>query len=161
MIKNLFLLIFVIYSYNKVKAQSIWTAGPMLHININDKKLKCSYSLEVAYWNFKGFPWSIDGAIEFERKKFRLYTEAQTGFGLAGISSGPVFEINREDKKIGLGWQSSLWGNYYLGFDIRFRKISGKKFFCLGSYFKTGFNARDKNGDQIKSRSNDFHKWYP
>lgn len=155
--KHLFLFFIVFFSEHKFKAQSIWTAGPMLHININDKKLKCSYSLEVAYWNFKGFPWSIDGAIEFERKKLRLYTEAQTGFGLAGFSSGPVLEINREEKKTNLGWQSSVWGNYYLGFDIRYRKINGKKFFCLGSYFKTGFNARDKNGNEIKSSSNNFN----
>ena len=52
-----------------------------------------------------------------------------------------------------------MWGNYYLGFDVRYRKINGKKFFCLGSYFKTGFNARDKNGYQIKSSSNDFNDW--
>lgn len=157
--KYLVLISFILICYHKLHSQSIWTIGPMLHININDKKLKCSYSLEVAYWNFNGFPWSIDGALEFERKKFRLYTEGQTGFGLGGISSGPVLEFNKEDKKTYLGWQSSVWGNYYLGFDIRYRKINGKKFFGLGTYLKTGFNGRDKNGDKIKSSSNSYNDW--
>jgi hypothetical protein len=142
-----------------VTAQSIWTIGPMIHLNLNDKKVKCSYNLEVAYWNFNGFPWSIDGAIELERKKIRLYTEGQTGFGLGGISSGPVIEINKEEKKTTIGWQSSIWGNYYLGFDLRYRKINGKKFFCLGNYLKTGFNSKDENGNEIKSSSNSYSNW--
>jgi hypothetical protein len=154
--KHILFLIIIFISFYELPAQSIWTIGPMLHLNINDKKLNCvSYNLEVAYWNFNGFPWSIDGAIEFEKKKIRLYTEGQTGFGLGGISSGSVLEFNREDKKTYLGWQSSVWGNYYLGFDIRYRKINGKKYLCLGTYLKTGFNSKDENGDKIKSNSYD------
>ena len=37
--------------------------------------------------------------------------------------------FEKEEKKTTIGWQSSIWGNYYLGFDLRYRKINGKKFF--------------------------------
>ena len=104
----------------------------------------------IDYFSLSGFPIVT---------KIRLYTEAQTGFGLGGISSGPVIEINKEEKKTTIGWQSSIWGNYYLGFDFRYRKINGKKFFCLGSYLKTGFNSKDENGNEIKSSSNSYSNW--
>ena len=145
-----FLVIISVFT-NPVEAQTIWTIGPMLHVNFGDEKTVCSWNMEVAYWNFSGFPWSVDMGLEFERKKFRIYTEGQTGIGVAGIASGPVFEINRVDKKESLGWQSSVWGNYYWGFDIRYRKIGGKSFFAPGTYLKIGFNGRDENGEKIKS----------
>ncbi len=140
-------------------SQTIWSVGPMLHVNIGNHKAKCSWNVEAAYWNFTGFPWSIDMAMEFEKKKTRIYSEAQTGIGVGGISFGPVLEVNREDKKMNLGWQTSLWGNYYLGFDLRYRKIGGISFFAPGTYLKIPFNPRDEFGEPIKSDGNSWDSW--
>ena len=136
-----------------IKSQTIWTIGPMIHFNFGEDKLKVSYNIEAAYWNYSKFPWSVDFALEFEKKKFRLYSEGQTGFGLGGIAAGPVIEFDREINKTTAGCQASIWGNYYWGFDLRYRKINGNKFFCPGTYLKVGFNSRDENGDPIKSSS--------
>lgn len=140
-------------------SQTIWSIGPMLHVNIGNQKVKCSWNVEAAYWNFSAFPWSIDMAIEIEKRKTRFYSELQTGIGVGGISIGPVLEFNREDKKTNVGWQSSLWGNYYLGFDFRYRKIGGKSFFAPGTYLKIPFNARDEFGEPIKSDGNSWDGW--
>ena len=136
-----------------VKSQSIWTIGPMLHVNFGADKIRCSYNFEVAYWNHSAFPWSIDFALEFEKNKVRFYGEGQTGIGLAGISAGPVVEFQTIERKTKLGLQASVWGNYFWGFDLRYRKISGDSFFCPGTYLKTGFGGMDKNGDPIKHSS--------
>ena len=130
--------------------QSVWTAGPMLHFNIGGGKSKTSFGIEVAYWNFSHFPYSYDFCTEFEKKRIRLYSEFQTGIAVAGISAGPVIEFQTDSSKVKLGFQTSVWANYYLGVDIRTRFIGGKAFFCPGSYVKVGFNARDENGDKVK-----------
>ncbi|MFN6038268.1 MAG: hypothetical protein ACK452_07360, partial [Bacteroidota bacterium] len=48
-----------------VKSQTIWTIGPMIHFNFGEDKLKVSYNIEAAYWNYAKFPWSVDFAVEF------------------------------------------------------------------------------------------------
>jgi len=138
-------------------SQTIWTAGPMLHVNFGDKKIRASWGLEFAYWNFRSFPYSIDFCAEFEKKKIRLYTEAQTGIGVAGISAGPVLEFQTAESKTRLGFQTSVWGNYYWGFDFRMRFIDGKVFTCPGTYLKVGFMARDENGEKIENSGD--HDW--
>ncbi len=138
-------------------SQSIWTAGPMLHINIGNDKVRASWGFEFAYWNFSHFPYSYDFCTEFEKKRIRLYGEVQTGFGLGGISAGPVLEIQTDVPAIRLGFQTSIWGNYFLGFDLRYRRIDNKSFFCPGTYVKMGFHSRDENGDEIPhSNSSSF-----
>src|SRR6476620_4817999 len=103
--KIIFILLF---SSVLAKSQSIWTIGPMLHVNIGAKKFRASWGLEAAYWNFSGFPYSLDFCAEFEKKKTRLYAEAQTGVGVAGLSAGPVIEFNREESKTKAGFQFSV-----------------------------------------------------
>ena len=71
----------------------VWMLGPMLHFNISQKKMHPSFGIELAYWNYAHYPYSIDGAIEFEKKKIRIYSEAQTGIGVLGFSLGPVVEF--------------------------------------------------------------------
>jgi hypothetical protein len=132
----------------------------MLHLNIGDDKLRCSWGLEFAYWNFSHFPWSVDMAVEFEKQKIRLYSEAQTGLGLAGLALGPVMEIQTNEKAVKLGLQTSVWGNYYWGFDLRGRFIGGKKFFCPGTYLKAGFAAYDENGNMVHSSSHTYHHFH-
>jgi hypothetical protein len=138
-------------------SQTIWSAGPMLHINIGDQKVKASWGFEVAYWNFSRFPYSFDFCTEFEQKKIRLYSEIQTGIGIAGISLGPVLEIQTDIPAIRAGFQGSIWGNYYLGFDFRYRRIDNKSFYCPGTYLKVAFNGRDENGEKTSgSNSSSF-----
>src|SRR5690349_7360633 len=130
MLRKIFFVSFLFLIVNSSFAQSIWTAGPMLHVNFGDKKIRASWGLEFAYWNFNNFPYSVDFCAEFEKKKFRLYAEAQTGIGVAGLSAGPVLEFNRLDSKTSLGFQTSVWANYYWGFDFRMRFINGRVFTC-------------------------------
>jgi hypothetical protein len=117
-------------------AQEVWTIGPMLHYNFGGEKRTTSFAIEAAYWNVKKFPYSFDAAIEFDRGKLRLYSEVQTGIGVAGVSFGPVVEFNRTDHNTRLGIQGSVWANYFLGFDYRFRSIDKKKYHALGTYGK-------------------------
>src|SRR5687768_7025122 len=153
---RIYLAVFLLGFPAHALAQSIWTIGPMLHVNFGAGKVRPSVALECAYWNFDGFPYSVDFAAEFEKKKMRFYSELQTGVGLAGISAGPVVEFQKEESKVKLGWQGSVWGNYFLGFDIRARFIDKKAFFCPGVYVKGGFNGRDENGKKIESSSFDW-----
>lgn len=136
------------------RSQTILSAGPMLHVNFGGEKIRASWGFEVAWWNFSGFPYSIDVCPEFEKKKFRLYAEIQTGIGVAGISAGPVLEFQTEEKKIRAGVQTSIWANYYWGFDFRMRFIDHKTLICPGTYLKVPFNGRDENGERFESSGN-------
>jgi len=98
----------------QISAQSIWTIGPMLHINFSKgNKPSTSFSLECAYWNFNGFPYSIDFACEFEKERIRFYTEGQTGIGLLGVSVGPVLEYTKKKQKIPPGLANNLLGKLF------------------------------------------------
>ena len=121
--------------------QEIWTIGPMFHLNFGDKKRSVSFAIEAAYWNVKGFPHSVDFAIEFDKGKLRLYSEAQTGIGITGVSLGPVLEFNFRESKTRVGLQGSCWANYFLGLDYRIRFIDKKKFHCVGLYGKLPFST--------------------
>lgn len=148
---SLFLLVFL-----SSEAQSIWTAGPMLHVNIGREKTRLSYGFEFAYWNFTHFPYSYDFCAEFERKRIRAYGEIQTGISLAGVSAGPVLEYQTDNSALKVGFQTSVWGNYGLGFDVRIRVIDKHAFVCPGMYVKTGFDGKDANGNHI-SNEDTFH----
>lgn len=152
--KKIFSLILFTLLFSRLQAQGsqVWMFGPMLHVNFGGEKTRLSYGLEVSYWNYKNFPYSFDLGIELEKGKSRLYTEVQTGVGFAGIASGPVLEYRSMDKKLKLGFQGSIWANYFWGFDLRLRRIGGETYFSPGTYFKlpsTIFNgnANDKDSD--------------
>jgi hypothetical protein len=148
----LFLLVISIFS----RAQTIWTVGPMLHVNFGAKKIRVSYALEFAYWNFSHFPYSIDFAAEYEKKRIRFYSELQTGIGVTGVAAGPVLEFQTDSSKVKLGFQYSFWANYYWGFDFRMRFIDNHTFLAPGTYLKVGFNGRDENGERIEHHSDDW-----
>ncbi len=152
-IKNLLIIIGITFISLSASSQSIWTIGPMLHVNFGGEKVKASFGIECAYWNFSGFPYSIDMATEFEKHKIRFYSEIQTGVGLAGIAAGPIMEIQTDKSAVKLGIQGSVWANYFLGFDIRTRYIDNKIFFSPGVYVKGGFNGRDADGEKIEGSS--------
>ena len=153
------ILLILFWSSSFSFCQTIWSAGPMLHVNIGNQKVKVSWGLEFAYWNFRNVPYSFDFCTEFEKKRIRLYGEVQTGIGVAGISAGPVIEIQTDTPAIKLGYQASIWGNYYLGFDFRYRRIGKKSFYCPGTYLKIPFNGLDENGEKVdgsNSNGNSF-----
>lgn len=134
--------------------QSVWTIGPMFHYNFGGEKRHFSFAIETAYWNIKNFPYSIDGGIEFGKKRVRLYSEVQTGIGVTGIAAGPVLEINKAERKVRLGIQSSVWLNYFIGLDYRYRRIDKTNFYCVGTYGKIPFATKDWNSGS--SNGGDF-----
>ena len=134
-------------------AQEIWTVGPMLHFNFGgEKKITTSFAIERAYWNLQGFPYGADFALEFDKGKFRIYSEFQTGVGVTGISFGPVLEFNRTESRTNLGVQGTFWVNYYLGVDYRFRVIGKNTIHAFGLYGKlpvadSGLDDADGDSD--------------
>jgi hypothetical protein len=117
-------------------AQEVWTIGPMLHYNFGGEKRTTSFSIEAAYWNVYKFPYGLDFAVEFGRKKIRLYSEIQTGVGVTGISLGPVVEFDTAGSGTHLGVQCTAWVNYFIGADYRIRYIDKQTFHAGGVYGK-------------------------
>ncbi|MBI2967569.1 MAG: hypothetical protein HYY40_07125 [Bacteroidetes bacterium] len=128
--------IFFCHAISFGQSNQAWMFGPMLHVNFGGGKIKPSFALEVSWWNYHGFPYSFDFAIELEKQKLRFYAEGQTGIGLAGLSAGPLVEYNSGDKTFSGGFQGSLWANYFFGIDVRMRGSGGQFFFCPGAYLK-------------------------
>lgn len=133
-------------------SQEVMTIGPMVHINFGGEKIHASYAIESAYWNYEHFPYSIDGGIEFESGRFRIYSEFQTGVAVAGISCGPVFELNKTGAHLGV--QGSVWGNYFLGVDLRIRRIEKTTFKSPGVYLKLPIGPGGS-----KNSNNSNHNW--
>jgi hypothetical protein len=128
----------------------------MVHYNFGGDKRTTSFAIEAAYWNVKKFPYSFDAAIEFDRGKLRLYSEIQTGIGVAGIAVGPVVEFNKIDHYVKLGVQGSLWANYFLGFDYRLRYINDNKYHAIGTYGKLPIAHSGFDEDNSSSTWGDF-----
>lgn len=151
MVKSILSALFIVHLAVSVPAQTreVFMFGPMLHVNFGEEKKRVSVALELSYWNYENFPYSFDGGIEIEKHRIRLYSEAQTGIGLAGLSIGPVLEFRGDEKKLKAGFQTSLWGNYFLGFDLRLRKIAKQTYICPGTYVKIplGIYGDDPDGD--------------
>jgi hypothetical protein len=128
--KYLTVLALLIFSNDPGFAQQLWTIGPMLHVNFGGEKRSTSFAIEASYWNIKSFPYSVGFAIEFDLKKVRLYSEAQTGIGITGISLGPVLQFPGEGIKLGV--QGSCWINYIVGVDYRIGIYQMRHFTVLG-----------------------------
>jgi hypothetical protein len=154
--KIILLLILFTFSFNfKTSGQELWTMGPMLHYNFGGEKRHFSWGMELAYWNVKHFPYSMDAGIEFSRKRTRFYSEIQTGIGFTGLSLGPVLEINKVEHEAHLGFQATLWANYFIGADYRYRRIDKTNFNCIGTYGKLPFATKDMKS----SNGSNYHDW--
>jgi hypothetical protein len=149
---------FLFMLYLGAKAQEIWTIGPMLNVNFGGEKRSFSFAIEAAYWNISSFPHSIDFGIEFDRRKTRLYSEFQTGIGVAGISAGPVFQFGK-DGGAKLGLQTTAWINYYLGLDLRMRFLKDEKIKSIGTYLKLPFATSGLDTDDDSDWGGDFDGW--
>ena len=131
--KKVIIVIFFLFISLSNYAQFLFL-GPMFHYNIGIKnKNRFSWGLEAAYWPKHGIG-SIDLGFEFESEKTRIYSELQTGF-LVGISAGYVreFYVDKESKG---GFQTSLWGAWFGGVDIRYRYLNGNHFIAPGLFVK-------------------------
>ncbi|MFA6521943.1 MAG: hypothetical protein WCT53_06220 [Candidatus Gracilibacteria bacterium] len=113
------------------------TAGPMIHWSFGGNENFFSIGIEAAYWDLEVFPKSIDLGFEFDKKSVRIYSELQTGLWVAGISSGIVLEFIKEE--ITVGFQGSVWGNFFGGVDVRYRRLNDVNFICPGIYGKYPF----------------------
>jgi hypothetical protein len=154
-------LLFLIFSAGQTcLAQEIWTIGPMFHFNFGGAKRTTAFSVEAAYWNITHFIYSFDAGLEIEKGKLRLYSEAQTGLGVTGLSLGPVVEFNFPESKVRLGVQGSCWVNYILGADYRVRFIDKQKFHYVGIYGKVPMatSGLDDDGDSSTS-FDDWDDW--
>lgn len=154
-LKNI-VLIGAIFSYFTIFSQQrqLMTIGPMIHFNIQKGGFHTSYGIETAYWNYVNVPYSIDFGVEFGGNKMRVYSELQTGIAVAGFAIGGVYQFDFKDKsESGFGLQHSFWINYIAGFDMRFRRIHGKKEYCPGLYVKVpfGFGYYEHYGDESHS----------
>lgn len=148
------LLLLSVFSLSLIFAQrrQVYMIGPMVHFNIGEGKVRTSWGLEMSYWNYEGFPYSVDFGLEFEKRKFRFYSEAQTGIGLMGVAIGPVAEVNYDEKSFKVGLQTSLWMNYFLGLNLRYRRVGKQNYFAPGTYFKIPFGYdRDENNNSNSS----------
>ena len=152
-------ILIVILAVSQVSfSQEIWTIGPMLHFGIGGEKKNNSFSIEAAYWNIYSFIYSVDFGLEFERNRVRLYSEAQTGIGVTGISLGPVVEFNKGGHPR-LGVQGSCWLNYFVGFDYRVRYIGKEKLHYTGIYAKLPFATAGLDDDGDGSSWDDWDDW--
>lgn len=144
-----FLIAILICGATTSYSQEVWTVGPMLHVNFGSgEKIRTSFAIEAAYWNLRNFYHSVDFALEFEKGKTRIYSEAQTGIGFTGISFGPVLEFHH-GHGVHLGVQATGWLNYYIGVDYRIRFIDKKRFHAIGVYGKlpVSTSGLDSDGD--------------
>jgi len=110
--------------------------GPMLHFEFTGHKSfaqRFSYSFEVSYW-VPNYFCGVDAGIEVGSGKLILYSEAEAGIFIAGLSWGPYINFLGKDKMA--GFQTTLWGNWFWGFDLRWRSGNG----YLGTYGKLPVN---------------------
>jgi len=153
--RTIFLLVFILTAF-PIFSQHIIFIGPMLHINFGGEKAKLSYAVEASYWTWNAKQLPLLGAdigFEWEKGKKRLYAEGQTGIALAGVSAGPFLEFSPSESTKP-GFQMSVWGNYYLGFDLRYRIQKGQNVFAPGVYAKAPIYSGPDDGDG--DSDNDF-----
>lgn len=148
----------IISLLSSASTKEIWMIGPMLHINIGSEKIRPSIALEVSYWNYESFPYSIDGGVEFEKSRVRVYSELQAGIGLAGVSCGPLVEFRTDEGAVKGGFQGSMWANFFWGFDIRFRSAGGAFYFSPGTYFKIPLKAFELDEEEESDDDNETSK---
>lgn len=162
-IKTVILLICLIFTVF-ANAQQVYTIGPMFHVNFGNKIVTTSWGVEAAFWDFSSvYPVGFDLGLEWQKPKFRMYTEAQTGIYFAGTSGGFGCEFQKENSPK-LFLQGSVWANAFIGLDFRFRTTK-EGYFAPGIYTKipiipgglTHFNEEyEKNHPDNKNNYSDF-----
>ena len=136
MLKKYCLLLAFIFMLDNLSAQ-VLTLGPMLHCYIGAKKPKVTIGFEAAVYLGN---YSIDFGIEGGKHISHIYSELQYAkfnnyLFISGLSLGVYKRIDK-DKGNCFGFQSTLWGYYYGGADLRFRIDKSSKTVGLGGFVK-------------------------
>ncbi|MBC5775955.1 hypothetical protein H8S95_17905 [Pontibacter sp. KCTC 32443] len=136
-LKYKLLLILLVLALHAVHAQDVFSVGPAFHYNFGDKKPKVSWGVEASLWWFEDYKVPFSANLGFDRRKGNtiLYTQAQTGLGIVGISAGPYIEF-KKDEATAIGLQTDYWVNYYMGLNYRIRYAKGGPQKALGIYLK-------------------------
>ncbi|MCC9169124.1 hypothetical protein, partial [Pontibacter harenae] len=132
-----------------LRAQDIFSVGPMLHYNFGQKKPKVSWGIEASLWWYENqFPISTNFGFDKRKGSSVLYLQAQTGIGLVGLSAGPYVEFRKDDTAV-LGLQTDYWLNYFAGLNYRVRYGGGEKQKAMGIYLKApiGIGIEDADDD--------------
>ena len=127
----------VLAAFTQASAQDVFSVGPAIHFNFGDKKPKISWGVEASLWWFEDIKVPVSANLGFDRRKGStiLYTQAQTGIGIIGVSAGPYFEFKKDEPTI-IGLQTDYWANYYLGLNYRVRYAKGESQKAFGLYLK-------------------------
>ena len=158
--KKIIVLVVFLSVTTYVHSQEIWTAGPMLHVNFGGEKTNVSYGFEVAYWNITHFYYGVDGGIEYGVQHLRIYSELETGLGVVGFGLGPVLEFKTNKSQINLGFQYTIWANYFLGLDYRHRNIDSTNYNCVGFYLKVPYKTTGlDNSNSNNTTTTSHHHW--
>ena len=121
------------------------TIGPMFHVNFCESGIKYSLGIEISYWagrndNLLGLNLGFDKLIS-KSEPFVLYSEFQVllpssnmhkGF-FNGLSIGPNLSISHNPH---IGIQGSVWAEYLLGADLRFKHLNNASYFSFGAFGK-------------------------
>lgn len=133
---------------NDARAQDVFSVGPSLHFNFGDKKPKVSWGVEASLWWFEDrFPISANFGFDHRKGSTVLYSQAQTGIAVAGISAGPYIEFRKEEPAV-LGLQTDYWLNYFAGINYRIRYGGGEgNQKALGFYLRAplGIGPEEEN----------------
>jgi len=118
-------------------AQDVFSIGPAINFNFGDKKPKVSWGVEASLWWFEDYKVPFSANLGFDHRKGStiLYTQAQTGVALIGLSAGPYIEFKKEEPTV-IGLQTDYWLNYYLGLNYRVRYAKSGPQKSLGLYLK-------------------------
>lgn len=160
--KNIFHIVFIFLFLNinaRAQFREVLMIGPTLHFNFEKENFNISYGIECSYWNWKKFPYSVDAAIEYGKKKMRIYTEAQTGIGVLGVAWGPVLQYNFQSSEFKMGTQGSIWLSYFGGLNLRYRKIEQKKIFSPGIFVKVPFGYGINEHNNSENNQSDYFDW--
>ncbi|MEJ8758581.1 hypothetical protein WG947_16320 [Pontibacter sp. H259] len=136
-LKYKLLFVFALLAFTQATAQDVFSVGPALHFNFGDKKPKVSWGIEASVWWFEDYNVPFSANLGFDRRNGStiLYTQAQTGVGVLGVSAGPFIEFKPNASPI-IGLQTDYWANYYLGLNYRVRFGSDGTQKALGLYLK-------------------------
>ncbi len=101
------------------------TFGPRVAISYG-KIWDINLGFETSYWNYDHWDYgfgrglSINVGFDYYLKgRIDVYSELQTGIGLAGLSAGGFRTVYGDFP--GWGIQSTIWGLYMVGGDYRFK----------------------------------------
>ena len=144
--KTLFIIVLFLLNGYSGFTQHVYTIGPTVHVNFG-YKISMSYGFEFSYWNIKNFPFGFNLGLEKEKTAFRIYSETQTAFEFGGISLGPYLQYK---EAVTSGLQSSIWGNYLPGINLRVREGKDTKVFSPGIYTKFLLSPSLKYSDRLK-----------